>query len=261
MSEEAQILRGGQKPVGVLPIPRLQRVKSKAEPMASAVTRLASPPLAAPTAPGSSAQPPSSSAQVLRELEEALRKKSAEQLKQAIAGAQLRAKQEQTLMLGKLEQQRQSLERLVNSFPEALARSLREAEDEVLALVFELVSQVLGAQALTREGLRSMLAQRLHEWPQTVPMSVHLHPDDLALLQREPSPGQAPPDQSGPDERPRCQWVADPHVMLGGWVLQTSDQTLDARLDVQLTAFKDQLLKIRSSRRKRALAAEVDDDG
>lgn len=261
MPDEAQILRGGLRPVEVFQMPRLRPTMPKPAPSSSRFEGPAPGTPAGPPVQVPPAHPTEPSAHELRGLEEALRKKADEQLKQAIAAVQQKVQQEQAQMLKKLEQQRQALARLTDRFPAALARCLRDAEDEMLALVFAAVSRVLGEHALTREGLRAMLAECLQEWPEQQSLSLHLHPDDLALLQPEGLPDQAPSDPSGRHHGRHWRWVADPHVAVGGWVLQTADQTLDARLDVQLAAFKDQLLQIRASRRCREHAAGADHGG
>lgn len=139
------------------------------------------------------------------------------------------------------------LEQLAAALPAAIEGRLAQAEDDMLALAFEALCRLLGEQAASAEGLRAHLQQALQSWRSRAALSVHLHPDDVELLQRDAALLRSLPLTGGGDA-PAVHWVADAEVALGGCVLRSADGGLDARLEVQMQGLKDALLRIRSAR-------------
>ena len=67
-------------------------------------------------------------------------------------------------------------------------------------------------------------------------LAVHVHPSDAALL------------AAGRDGNEAWRWVADDAVQLGGVILRSPEGSLDARLEIQLAALREALLKTRAQR-------------
>ncbi|MES2938212.1 MAG: FliH/SctL family protein [Pseudomonadota bacterium] len=138
-----------------------------------------------------------------------------------------------------LQERLQHLDQLVAGMRAQSQRLAAEAEDDLVALGFEAVCRVLGRRAAEPEVLRGMvrdlLAARASDAAQQ--LAVHVHPQDHAWLQREPS---AP--ATG------WNWVADQTVEIGGVLLRWPHGALDARLETQLDALRQTLLRVREER-------------
>ncbi len=153
------------------------------------------------------------------------------------AGRQQAALAEQARRAG--DEHRQCLERAIRALQEQRTQVLADAEDDLVAMSFEVICRILGVRAALpatiREMVKQLMAQRAVEGA-----CVHLHPEDLEHLRSEV--GMAP------DVAP-WQWVADDKVQIGGVLVRTRQGNLDARLEVQLEALRQALLNARRERR------------
>lgn len=148
----------------------------------------------------------------------------------------------------------QRLQALLQNLPQQLLDYLADAEDDMLALVFEVVTRILGDEAANLPGLRAQLQMRLKAWHGRELLSLHLHPDDLELLQHDEASLRSLRAAGFASERGTLRWVADPKVQLGGCMLRSAEGALDARLEVQLQALRQTLLATRAARRAAAAA-------
>lgn len=137
------------------------------------------------------------------------------------------------------DEYRQRLERAIRALQGQRTQVLADAEDDLVAMSFEVICRVLGAQAALpatiREMVKQLMAQRAAEG-----VCVHLHPEDLERLRSEGGAAQ--------DVEP-WEWVADDKVQLGGVIVRTRQGNIDARLEVQLEALRQALLHVRLERR------------
>lgn len=131
----------------------------------------------------------------------------------------------------------QALEKLAASVADQAGAALDGVEDELVGLVHDVLCRVLGEAAASPQGIRAMVNQALKELPGQ-PLSVHLHPDDLATVKAS---------DTGTDSRVR--WLPDSSVSLGGAVLKGEGGSLDARLETQLKALSDRLTAVRAALR------------
>jgi len=129
--------------------------------------------------------------------------------------------------------QRERLQRIGQHARAAVADLLWAAQDEMVALCYETLCRMLGANALQPAAVRSQVAQLMaqHGAPGVV---LHVHPGDAELLQGGSAAGMQLPV------------VADPDVAVGGCILRTPAGALDARLDAMLEACKAALLQARA---------------
>lgn len=160
-----------------------------------------------------------------RELEDRAERVTRELKQQAQAGYQARV---------------QVIEELIAALPSRLEARLATAEDDMLALCFEVVCRVLGESVARPEALRAQLVRAMDRLRGRQLLAVHMHPDDLAKLQKSQGPAQGLP--GGAD----VQWVANPDVMLGGCIVQSPEGGLDARFETQLDALRELLLQTRA---------------
>lgn len=138
---------------------------------------------------------------------------------------------------------KERLERLLSGIESQAAKALSHAEDDLVALAHDVICRMLGAQAVAPETIRAEVKSLLAQYGARSPLAVHVHPDDLAAL-----------EATGGDGDP-WGWVADHSVQLGGMILRSPDGSLDARLENQLAALKEALLRARAQRRADYLAA------
>ncbi len=192
--------------------------------------------------------------QEVRRLAEQLAIELAEQkVRQAYEQASAEAKKLAEQAVKKLEAQWQvkltQLGDLVEQFPVQFNAYLADAEDDMLALVYEVVCRILGEEGTSLPGLRAQLQQCLKAWHGHALLNIELHPDDLALLQSDEESLKLLKMGGFSAERSTLRWVADPRVKVGGCRLRSAEGILDARLEVQFKALEATLLSTRASRR------------
>lgn len=137
----------------------------------------------------------------------------------------------------------QVLDALIAGLPAQFEARLAAAEDDMLALCFEVVCRTLGESVARPDALRAQLAQAIGQLRGRRPAAIHLHPDDLALLRKHGEPAQDLPGGVA------VQWVADANVLLGGCIVQSPEGGLDARFETQLDALRELLLQTRAAAR------------
>ncbi|GKS88074.1 FliH/SctL family protein [Acidovorax sp. SUPP2539] len=172
-----------------------------------------------------------------------------DQVSRAAADAQKAAQDHSRQLNDKLHQQSKLLEKILTELPAERERCLRNAEEDMLALAFEVVCRILGDQAATQDGLRALLDRSLKSWHGRSPLSIHLHPEDVLLLRTDADSLQLLSAAGFSAERASLRWVADAKVASGGVLLRSAEGALDARLEVQLDALKASLLQTREARR------------
>ncbi len=172
-----------------------------------------------------------------------------EQVSRAASEAQKAAQDHSRQLNDKLHQQSKLLEKWLMELPVERERCLRNAEEDMLALAFEMVCRILGDQAATQAGLRALLDTSLKAWHGRSPLSIHLHPEDVQLLRTDADSLQLLSSAGFSAERASLRWVADAKVTTGGMLLRSAEGALDARLEVQLDALKASLVHTREARR------------
>lgn len=116
----------------------------------------------------------------------------------------------------------------------------------MLALCYEAVCRVVGAQAVEPRHVASQLSHLVALSRISSLVAVHVHPDDAALLQGgDMSTGKG--SQGGDRQVP---WLPDPEVTLGGCIVRGSRGSLDLRLEAMLSDLKASLLAERARRRQ-----------
>jgi flagellar assembly protein FliH len=133
------------------------------------------------------------------------------------------------------------LDEILSSAEQALLIWRAEAEDDIVALAHEIACRILGQRVLRPDVLKEMTLHVLREHGTRKSLAVHVHPDDLELLE---TVGDVPWD-----------WVADSAVD-AGVLLRSPQGGLDARLSTQLRAATEALLEHRRNSRRLDSAAE-----
>ncbi|MFZ6876354.1 FliH/SctL family protein [Undibacterium sp. Di27W] len=163
------------------------------------------------------------------------------------------AQKEAENLKANLSKQHAQLEKIFTSLPERLQAYMQDAEDELVALSFSATSKILGeslsSEMVIRELVNSLVKQHLTD----TEFSVHLHPDDYALLSAG-NMSEKTVATHGASKAEQIRWVSDASIKLGGLIIRSSEQSLDARLDFQIEVLKQGLLQARQERKSKLLA-------
>lgn len=119
-----------------------------------------------------------------------------------------------------------------------LAQRLAAAEDDMVALCHDAICRLLGEHALKPTAIEAAVRRGIEECcgaSLKTLLAVHVHPDDLALLQADPTLAQWLATEGGTD----VAWRADGAVALGGCLVRSTHGQLDARLETQLAALTE----------------------
>jgi flagellar biosynthesis/type III secretory pathway protein FliH len=121
----------------------------------------------------------------------------------------------------------------------------------MLLLCMDAVVHVLGKTAVEPKRIHDALRQAMARLRARPLVSVELHPADLQALQTLPGWVQWCARHAA-----GLQWIASDRMESGGCILTSVDGSLDARLDLQLKAFKDVLI----ASREELASRDVSDD-
>ncbi len=140
----------------------------------------------------------------------------------------------------------QQLSTLTAELGKAKLLAAQQAEDGIVAVVYETCCKMLGDAALIREGVAALVKQGLSAFKEEGSLLVRLHPQDLATLQA------AMPEI---DANGGLRWQEDAAIALGGCVVEGASGTLDARLETQLDSLRTALL---TARRNKNIVKDAD---
>ncbi|USX18342.1 FliH/SctL family protein [Oxalobacteraceae bacterium OTU3REALA1] len=135
-----------------------------------------------------------------------------------------------------------ALDTLLRALPAQLDARLDDAEDDQIALCYEVVCRVAGADAATPEGLGRLVRQAATRLRAQRALTLQLHPQDVAMLRDDPDGAAWLRDDAWPDG---IELVADNRVAVGGAIVRGRHGSLDARLETQFGLLKDMLLRQR----------------
>jgi flagellar biosynthesis/type III secretory pathway protein FliH len=135
----------------------------------------------------------------------------------------------------------QRLEQLIANAGQAFARQIEGLEDIAVAIAFEATVKLLGEAMVSRQGVRAVIEQVLVRSREQEKLSVRLAPSDFYLLlqQNTDAPWHAPAG---------VELVPDDRVELGGCLVDTDSGSLDGRLETQVDALRQLLLRTRAQR-------------
>lgn len=115
---------------------------------------------------------------------------------------------------------------------------LREVEDDVVAIVFQAVTAIIGNALAERVGVVDVVRQVIGQVRDRENLIVRVSSKDFALIKD----AYAPENCVGQ----RVEVLAEPRILPGGCLVESSAGTLDGRLEVQLHSLRELLLGVRS---------------
>lgn len=170
----------------------------------------------------------------------------AEAARQADLDARLRASYERGRIEGEqalseqLLRQRQETQALfegvLQSLRAAVPQVLRDTEQHVVALALEVARRIVSELPVTVEMVESAVREALAQAENTTEFTVVLHPADLELLHRLPSPLL----EASPDGR-QVRFHASNDVTRGGCRVHTRFGTIDATRETKFDLMKRSL--------------------
>jgi flagellar assembly protein FliH len=141
-----------------------------------------------------------------------------------------------------LMQQRTELQHLhagiLASLGNAVSQVVRDTETSLIDLAFEIACKLVDDLPIKRELIEKSIQAALAKVSEATQISIHLHPEDLELLQKNTS--ETPPEPAGSRS---IRFVADAEVGRGGSLVRTEFGVIDARRET------------RKKRAKKAVAA------
>lgn len=132
---------------------------------------------------------------------------------------------------------REPIARLLDALTEAMTsvraheqRWLGNLEENLAAIAVTVARHLIDRELAANPAIvTELVARALHQFPLEKQLTVHLHPDDHALIREACSAGGM-----GLDPALEIRWLADPHVVRGGCLVEGRERVLDGRLDTAL---------------------------
>ena len=131
-----------------------------------------------------------------------------------------------------LLQQRTELQLLhsgvLSSLGSAVSQVVRDTETSLIDLAFEIACKLVDDLPIKRELIEKSISTALAKVSEATQISVHLHPDDLELLQKNTT--ETPPEPTGSRS---IRFVADAEVGRGGSLVRTEFGVIDVRRETR----------------------------
>ncbi len=130
--------------------------------------------------------------------------------------------------IAKAKQARRALENALEQVGQLQVQLLKDAEQQLLQLSVDIAQKILAQEIQTQQyQIEPIVKEALQHVPPRTDVVVHLHPDDYA--QCEMARQAEKNSQSG-----GITFLADPNVNRAECVLETSQGTVESRIDAHL---------------------------
>lgn len=125
---------------------------------------------------------------------------------------------------------------VLQSLRDSVAQVCREAEETLIEFAFEVARKVVADMPVDRPMIEASIRSALAEAEEATEFFIHLHPEDLALLQRHASESLEEAARSRP-----MHFVSAPEVSRGGCLVRTKFGIVDARRETRLARVREAL--------------------
>ncbi len=133
-----------------------------------------------------------------------------------------------------LELQQGVLESLRQAVPEVV----QQTEDALIQIALESVKKIVAGIPIESALVEAIVREAVGQTKETAEVTIQLHPDDLALLRKHPSPILQGLPEAGP-----LKFIASSEITRGGCLVQTRFGLLDARRETKLEQIRESLSK------------------
>jgi len=139
----------------------------------------------------------------------------------------------------RLRSARQALEGMARATAEARDALAGEIEQTVTVLALAIAQRMVARELQTDPTEVAELVRRtVATLPPSAPPTVRINPEDLAALEN------AAPSAADSSRTVDVEWVGDPSIESGGFVVETPQRVLDARLT---SVFRDLYERLRDA--------------
>lgn len=118
---------------------------------------------------------------------------------------------------------------VLDSMQQIIPRLTDECERELIGLAIEVAQKLVAGLPISPEMVESVVREALAQVEESAGFTIHLHPEDLALLEKVNSPLLLP--RGGMD---RVNFQAADAVSRGGCLVHTRFGTIDARRETKI---------------------------
>lgn len=125
---------------------------------------------------------------------------------------------------------------VLNSLRDSVAQVCREAEETLIEFAVEVARKVVADMPIDRPMIEASIRSALAEAEEATEFFIHLHPEDLALMQRHASESLEEAARSRP-----MHFVASPEVSRGGCLVRTKFGIVDARRETRFARVREAL--------------------
>jgi len=126
---------------------------------------------------------------------------------------------------------------VVDSLRGSLPQLNQQTEQALVGLALEAAAKLVAGLPIQPDMVEAVVRQALTEVDNSVEMTIHLHPDDLALLRKHQSPLLRELPENGP-----IRFAHSSDVTRGGCLIRTRFGLLDARRETKIEQMKHSLL-------------------
>lgn len=139
-----------------------------------------------------------------------------------------------------LVQQRNEMSELQRGIVESLKRAvpqvIAEAQTALIELALESARKIVAGLPISPEMVEAVIREALQQVEDSAQITIHLHPEDLALLRKHKSPILSGVPDAGP-----LHFISSADVTRGGCLVQTRFGLIDARRETKLEQLKQTL--------------------
>jgi flagellar assembly protein FliH len=131
-----------------------------------------------------------------------------------------------------LELQQGALESLRNAVPDVI----QQTEGALFQIALESAKKIVAGIPIEPELVEAVVREAVAQTKETAEITIQLHPDDLALLHKHPSPILQGLPEAGP-----LKFIGSSEITRGGCLVQTRFGLLDACRETKIEQLRESL--------------------
>jgi flagellar assembly protein FliH len=131
-----------------------------------------------------------------------------------------------------LELQQGALESLRNAVPDVI----QQTEGALFQIALESAKKIVAGIPIEPGLVEAVVREAVAQTKETAEITIQLHPDDLALLHKHPSPILQGLPEAGP-----LKFIGSSEITRGGCLVQTRFGLLDARRETKLEQIRESI--------------------
>lgn len=125
---------------------------------------------------------------------------------------------------------------VVDSLRQAVSKVITETEDALIELALASAQRLVAGLPVAPEMIEAVVREALSHVEDNAEITIHLHPEDLALLRKHESPLLQGVPNAGP-----LRFISSSDLTRGDCLVQTRFGLLDARRETKLEQLRESL--------------------